>query len=217
MLTTRHTTCYDDLRLVAEIVNITEEFSINFEARSHAYVCGEDLPADIQPGVSEPSSALFSVPVSPVLSPELQSGHVAFGDEGVKRDDDTATDLNSPGADLYPDLESVLTRDWTIHKPAGGIMLWIAEMSRRSRGVELGTFGPRILSSAFQEQSANWQRMIRQYLSRVILAVHKFILGALEGACTGPHARDELTSGIMNELLDRYHAGVGHAMYMVDV
>ncbi|XEU94734.1 hypothetical protein FSHL1_000018 [Fusarium sambucinum] len=215
----------DSLRLVTEIVNITEEFSGNFEACSYAYAFGEDLSADAQlsshgalaDDASGPFSAQFSVPVSPVLSLELQSHHTVFDSERVRDDDGTTTDPNSLDANMYPDLEGVLTRDLTIHKPAGGIMLWIAEMYRRSRGVGLGTFGPRILSSVFREQSANWQRMTRQYLSRVILAVHRFILGALEGACTERRVRDELVSGIMDELFDRYYTSLDHAMYLVDV
>ncbi|RKK17379.1 hypothetical protein BFJ66_g17915 [Fusarium oxysporum f. sp. cepae] len=51
-------------------------------------------------------------------------------------------------------------------------------MHRRSQGVELGTFGPHILSNAFQEQLIYWQKMATQYLSQVIFSVHKFILGA---------------------------------------
>jgi hypothetical protein len=58
------------------------------------------------------------------------------------------------------------------------IIPWIAEMYRCSRDIELGIFGSCILPSTSQEQSANWNRMTLQYLSRTIHATHKFILGA---------------------------------------
>ncbi|KAF4448716.1 hypothetical protein F53441_7925 [Fusarium austroafricanum] len=201
----------DDLRLVTRVVNITEEFSASFEARSHAYAFGEDLAAESQVSLHDTVEGNFPKQASP--TPMSLSSLFALDDEEKEVED---CDENYYSG-LYPDLDGVLARDWSRHNPARGIMDWIAEMYRRSRGVELGTFGPRILSSAFQEQSINWHNMTHQYMSRVIVAVHKFILGAFEGACTDPRVRSELTSGIMSELLDRYRAGMSHATYLVDV
>lgn len=90
-------------------------------------------------------------------------------------------------------------------------------MYRRSRGVELGTFGPRVLSSAFQEQSIYWQKMATQYLSKVILSVHKFILGALGKVCYETRILDELISGLMADLLARYQDGMNRAIHLVHI
>jgi hypothetical protein len=96
-------------------------------------------------------------------------------------------------------------------------MPWITQMHQRSRSVELGAFGPRILSSAFQGQSIYWQKMATQYLSKVIFSVHKFILGALAKVCFETRVLDELISGLMADLLARYQDGMNQAIHLVHI
>ena len=120
-------------------------------------------------------------------------------------------------SDDFLDLEKIVVTDWTTHEPQQGIMEWISCMYRRSRGVELGTFGPGLLSSAFREQSSKWTLMTRQYLSKIILAIHRFILKSLEIICPDGRVREELISRILNDLLPRYSEGMQQAMLLVDV
>ena len=49
----------------------------------------------------------------------------------------------------------------------------------RSCGIDLGTFGPAIFSSAFKEQSIKWASMIQAYVSHVIVVIHRFLVIAL--------------------------------------
>ncbi|KAH8661179.1 hypothetical protein BGZ61DRAFT_539849 [Ilyonectria robusta] len=119
--------------------------------------------------------------------------------------------------DEFPDLDKIIITDWTTHEPQQGIMSWIDHMHRRSRGLELGTFGSRLLSSAFREQSAKWALITKQYLSKIILAIHRFILRAIREVCTDPRVREELISSVMNELLPRYSNGMEQAIFLVEV
>ncbi|RYC78470.1 hypothetical protein BFJ63_vAg18657 [Fusarium oxysporum f. sp. narcissi] len=180
----------DNLRLITEVVNMTDEFAVDFEACAHTY--------------------LFET-VSKIARP-IFSDSEDEEEEDIDEESSTCFDLN-----LYPDLEGILTKDWTSHQPSKGIMPWITQMHRRSRGVELGTFGPRVLSSAFQEQSIYWQKMATQYLSKVILSVHKFILGALGKVCYETRIVDELISGLMADLLARYQDGMNRAIHLVHI
>ncbi|KAF4338325.1 dynamin family [Fusarium beomiforme] len=191
----------DSLRLITEIVNMTDEFAFDFQECAHTYefntAYGMEL---IFSEIPQPKRA------RPILS---DSEDV---EDAVDEESSTCLDLN-----LYPDLEGILTKDWTSHQPSEGIMPWITQMHRRSRGVELGTFGPRVLSSAFQEQSIYWQNMITQYLSKVIFSVHKFILEALAKVCHETRVLDELISGLMDDLLARYRDGMNQAIHLVHI
>ncbi|PNP61188.1 hypothetical protein FNYG_14105 [Fusarium nygamai] len=187
----------DTLRLITEVVNTTDEFAVDFEACAHTYSFEEIN-----------RTKTYSNGISPPAISDSEDEQ----EEDIDEESSTRSDLN-----LYPDLEGILTKDWISHQPSRGIMPWITEMHRRSRGVELGTFGPRVLSSAFQEQSIYWQKMATEYLSKVILSVHKFILGALGKVCYETRILDELISGLMADLLARYQDGMNQAIHLVHI
>ncbi|KAF5544898.1 dynamin family [Fusarium napiforme] len=186
----------DNLRLITEVINTTDEFAVDFEACAHTY--------SFQAINGKRTSSLEIPPPVPLFENEEE--------EGIDEESSTHCDL-----DVYPDLEGILTKDWLPHRPSKGIMTWIAQMRRRSRGVELGTFGPRMLFSAFQGQSIYWQKMATVYLSKVILFVHKFILGALAKVCHETRILDEIMSGLMGDLLVRYKDGMSRAIHLVDI
>ncbi|KAF5684401.1 dynamin family [Fusarium denticulatum] len=187
----------DNLRLITEVVNTTDEFAVDFEACAHTYSFEE-----------KSQEKDFSHRISPL----------AFSDSEDEEEEDIDEESSARfDPHLYPDLDGILTKDWSSHQPSTGIMPWITQMHRRSRGVELGTFGPRILSSAFQEQSIYWQKMATNYLSKVILSVHKFILGALGKVCYGTHILDELISSLMADLLATYQDGMNQAIHLVHI
>ena len=96
-------------------------------------------------------------------------------------------------------------------------MKWIDQMRRRSRGVELGTFGPTMLASAFREQSRKWG----PHGSAVHQQSHpgnpQVLSQILEFACPDARVREKLTPTILHGLVDRYREGMKHAMLLVDV
>lgn len=182
------------LRLITGVVNMTERFNSDFRSSSHAYV--------FETGEKK----------SPAASTDSDSD-----DYGDKEEVDEVDDFEQLNSDDFPDLEKIIVTDWTTQEPEHGIMEWISGMHRRSRGLELGTVGPGLLSSAFREQSSKWKLMTGQYLSKIILAIHRFILRSLEIVCPDKRVREELTSRILNDLLPRYSEGMQQAMLLADV
>ncbi|KAG4257564.1 hypothetical protein FPRO03_13870 [Fusarium proliferatum] len=187
----------DNLRLITEVINTTDEFAVDFEASAHTYMF-QAINRKKAPALESP--------------PPIPSDSQDEDEEDTDEESSTRCDL-----DLYPDLEGIIIRKGFPHRPSIGIMPWITQMHRRSRGVELGTFGPRVLSSAFQEQSIYWQKMATEYLSKIILSVHKFILGALGKVCHDARILDGLVSGLMGDLLARYKDGMNRAIHLVDI
>jgi hypothetical protein len=79
---------------------------------------------------------------------------------------------------------TIIVSDWNIDLPKKGIMKWIGAIHQRSRGLDLGSLGHGVLPSVSREQSAKWEMIAKQYLSKIILFVHRFILAALKVVCT---------------------------------
>src|SRR5204863_7865790 len=98
-------------------------------------------------------------------------------------------------------LENIISRDYDFDYPQDDIMDWLEGLYLRSRGVELGTFGGTILSSAFREQSSKWDSMAKAYVSNVIMTIHEFMTIALNMLCTDERVREEIWSSILDEVL----------------
>lgn len=115
----------------------------------------------------------------------------------------------------YPDLESIISHEYDVSEPEGGIMTWIRELYTRSRGMELGTSNSAVWVSAWREQSSKWPSMSKAFMSKIVVAIHRFITAALNDACLDPNVREELWSTILDELLRRYKAGMEAAEFLV--
>ncbi|TLS20793.1 uncharacterized protein PpBr36_10986 [Pyricularia pennisetigena] len=85
-------------------------------------------------------------------------------------------------------------------------MDWIEAVHRRSRGLDLGSLGPSILPDVFREQSAKWETIAKQYLSKIILLVHRFILTALEVVCADSQVLQNVSSAILSDLCTTYES-----------
>lgn len=59
--------------------------------------------------------------------------------------------------------------------------------------------------------------MAKQYLSKIILLVHRFILQALEAVCGDKQVLQDLTSALAGDLGDRYKSGMAQAVLLVDI
>ncbi|KAK8924694.1 Interferon-induced GTP-binding protein Mx1 [Metarhizium anisopliae] len=117
----------------------------------------------------------------------------------------------------FPELDDVIDVDWAPTAPQADILKWIKRTYHGSRGVELGTFGPGLLLSAFREQSTNWGPLTKVYLSKIILVIHRFILRVLALSCADTKVLEEIKSFVISELLDRYQAGMEQAMLLVSL
>ncbi|KIE01832.1 Dynamin, GTPase domain protein, partial [Metarhizium majus ARSEF 297] len=172
-----------ELRLITQIINITDEFNTEFTNTSHSR-CFQNEDDD-------ESAAQWKEP-----------------QKCSKQDLDPAK---------FPELDDLIDVDWAPTPPEGDILEWIKRTYQGSRGVELGTFGPGLLSSAFREQSTNWGPLTKAYLGKVIIVVHRFILRVLELSCSDTKVLEEIKSLITSELLDRYQAGMEQAMLLVSL
>ncbi|OAQ75964.1 interferon-induced GTP-binding protein Mx2 [Purpureocillium lilacinum] len=195
----------DELRLITSIINITDRFNSDFVSSSHTR-CFQSIKRSESDSVSEAEESTCDV--------------------GSDEDDDVGN-LQLQGEDLYefqvpdpkdyPELGRIVTTEHTSESPAENVMEWIENIYRRSRGAELGTFGPGLLSSTFREQSKKWDSMTQIYISKVITIIHRFIMSALGEICIDSRVREELISTIMTDLLARYEVGMKQGMFLVDV
>ncbi|KAK3300059.1 COG4 transport protein-domain-containing protein [Chaetomium fimeti] len=115
----------------------------------------------------------------------------------------------------YPELENIISHEFDVDEPIGGIMKWIVELYTHSRGMDLCTYNPAVWATAWKEQSSKWPSMSKAFVSRVIVAIHRFIKAALDDACLDTNVREELWSTIIDELLRRYGAGMEAAEFLV--
>lgn len=117
--------------------------------------------------------------------------------------------------DDYPELESIISHDFDVSEPEDGIMDWIRDLYTRSRGMDLSTVNSSVWAGAWKEQSNKWPIMSKAFMSRVIVAIHRFIMAALDDACSDRTVREELWTTILDELLRRYEVGMAAAEVLV--
>jgi hypothetical protein len=116
----------------------------------------------------------------------------------------------------YPELCDVLPSPCKIPWPQSqDILVWIERAYRSSRGFELGTFDPSILTTLFQEQSQNWEGLAMRYISLVISSVHRFCDTLLKLLCTEERVKATLWSFLLDELLLRYRKTADHVKFIL--
>ncbi|TLD09838.1 hypothetical protein PspLS_12042, partial [Pyricularia sp. CBS 133598] len=182
-------------RQTEPVVNTTEQFNIEFDKFARTYLFESEAQFDT------------------VEEDEKED------DEEEEEDDNIfqleTFDIPSPGT--FPDLDRIITADWSIENPKSGIMDWIEAVHRRSRGLDLGSLGPSILPGVFREQSAKWEIITKQYLSKIILLVHRFILTALEVVCADSQVLQDVSSAILSDLCAKYESSMSQATFLTHV
>ncbi|KHN94156.1 Dynamin, GTPase domain protein [Metarhizium album ARSEF 1941] len=178
----------DELRLITDIVNMTDEFNQEF---------------------SQLSQSRFFQPVASADDGESDDGRRAHGERHHH--------VNEPDASKFPELDSIIDTHWTPEQPEGDIMGWINRIYHRSRGADLTTFGPGLLLGAFREQSNKWAPFVKLYMSKVILIIHRFVMTVLARVCPDPRVLDELQSALDADLRERYQAGMDQALFLVSI
>ncbi|KAF8846498.1 hypothetical protein BDZ45DRAFT_623650 [Acephala macrosclerotiorum] len=118
----------------------------------------------------------------------------------------------------YPELVDFIPRDWETPKPSDSpIMKWIGEEYRKARGFGLGTIGPSVLPTIWQEQSKNWEGLTMAYIGDIVSFVHDFIYKALSHICRDERVRSSLWSLLQEQLLERYQKAVDHVRFTIQV
>lgn len=182
-----------ELRLITRVVNLTEQFNSDFEEKAQLRYFEPQLK-DNEVEYEAHSEEAESAPETDVSPIQPRIEEIVFED---------------------PNLETIITRDCALGYPEDDIMDWIGDLYLRSRGVELGTFGGAILSSAFKEQSSKWEEMTQIYVSKIITAIHHFMVSALKMLCGDIRVHEEIWSSILEEVLNRYRAAMKQAMFLV--
>lgn len=119
--------------------------------------------------------------------------------------------------DEYPELSGIVVEHSEIDESQDNIMEWIEQLYFQSRGMDLGTFSPDLLSVAFREQSRQWEQMVRVYMGEVVRLIHHFMTKALRAVCADDDITKEIWSAIIDAVLQRYKMGVSQAMLLVEV
>jgi len=116
------------------------------------------------------------------------------------------------------DLEGLLTSDSTIEMPLKGKTFdWLRELHINSRGFELGTYQPSILSNSMKMQSIKWEAVAMGYISDIITMVHNFIVDLLEHVCPEESIRHELMVVLNERLTAQYTSAIESALFLLQI
>ncbi|EGO57318.1 hypothetical protein NEUTE1DRAFT_121778 [Neurospora tetrasperma FGSC 2508] len=191
------------LRLITQVVSIIDTFNNRMRQKGHTY--------SFVKVETEPSGDAAADKADDSEEEEDASEH------GV--DKNTTTNAKEV-RQAFPELESIIHM---VEEPSAEFTVlqdnsnWIRNMYNESRGIELGTFSPIILASAFRDQTTKWSLMTEHHVSDIILSIHKFILSILKLVCSDGKLFEAIKSIIMDDLLARYASGMDYAKFLVQV
>jgi hypothetical protein len=188
-------------RLITRLVNLTGIFSDSFQQYGQLRHF-EDIES------AKPSSKANVLAAQIFTDPPLEF-------QAYLRD--YIEEYDTVDNDEYPELGGIVTEQVEINKPQDGIMKWIEELYFKSRGLDLGTFSPDLLSVAFAEQSRQWEPMIKVYMGEVVRLIHHFMANTLCYVCADDDIAKEIWSAIIDPVLERYRAGLEQAILLVHI
>ncbi len=194
----------DELRLMTQIVNITDIFSADFQQNAHSRHFQSLEVFEVPSEYETPFELVYEEPPVDLMTEKLRTLLRKAG-----ADDATEGELVELGDIIVP-VEA-------ISKPNDDFTTWINDVYLQSRGLDLGTFNANFISVAFAEQSRKWDGMTKIYMSRVILTLHRFIAAALRSVWPEDQARGQLWSAIIESLRDRYKMAMDQASLLIEV
>jgi len=115
------------------------------------------------------------------------------------------------------ELDDIIVLSHKISMPCDDVTTWINDVYLHSRGLDLGTFNANLVAMAFGEQSRKWGDMTKMYMSRIIVALHRFIAAALRSVWPEDQARNQLWCAILESLVERYKAAMAQANLLIEV
>ncbi|KAJ5718248.1 Dynamin [Penicillium malachiteum] len=117
-----------------------------------------------------------------------------------------------------PDIQEILEDPTSVPAPRSfGIHTWIDQAYSNSRGFEIGTFNPTIVSTLFREQTAKWPVLSMGYVNDIIIIIHQFIVRILNEICIDKDIAASMISLIMDELTDCYRLAQGQVKFLLTV
>lgn len=115
------------------------------------------------------------------------------------------------------DLETLIHESSKMTQSTEKIIPWLKNIYTSSRGFELGTFDPALISLIWKKQSVNWDDLALGYISDVIAIVHCFTRCLLQAICPDERVLKELTSVLMEELVTRYQKAIDQVKFILIV
>ncbi|KAH0434589.1 hypothetical protein CcaCcLH18_05200 [Colletotrichum camelliae] len=213
----------NDFRLITAVANLTDQYNSDFSDLGRTYLFESETQPRVQAlAIGTPLLSQAPGPAVGTFTPAPATPAFATDDEGEENstNDSSAAGLTSfdiPDPSDYPDLEKIIVTDWDIQPPKRGIMEWIEAVHLRSRALELGTLSPKILSSVFREQSAKWEVISKQYISKVILVIHRFIVSGLQTVCADLQVARNISSTMMGNICAKYEASIAQLNGLLSV
>lgn len=141
----------------------------------------------------------------------------ADGEEIPKEGEDGDDENGYENLQEFPILETIVTRKYNCPLSHSGIMAWIKDLYRNTRGLDLGVFGGVVLASAFKAKSTKWEPITKTFMSDVIILLHRFIITVLDLLCANKRGCNEIWSAISDEVLRRYKRGMDQAAFLLKV
>ncbi|KAJ5318544.1 hypothetical protein N7476_004964 [Penicillium atrosanguineum] len=100
---------------------------------------------------------------------------------------------------------------------AQGILPWIENIYRESRGFDLGTFNSAILSSVLKKQSMKWPSLAEGYICDIVFMVHTFTTKALNISCGDQRLAQNILSFLIEDLIDKYRKALSMAEFLLQI
>lgn len=98
-----------------------------------------------------------------------------------------------------------------------GILQWLDGIYAGSRGLEIGTFQPAMLTNSMRTQTQKWPDIALGYISDMLAICHNFILQTLEVICPQKDVRDRLVKELMPHLKTRYQAAIDRVLELLEI
>ena len=208
----------EELRLVTQVINLTDVFSSDFHRDGHARRF-------------EARGGLLKA-VTPLANPNVPPGaeHIEWEEEpasaGLSPSKNTIETIRQlvqkAGLDDFTpqeetELGDIVTFETEIKRPSGCVSDWINDVYLRCRGQDLGTFNSRLISSAFAEQSRKWEPSTKRYVSKVILTIHRFIYNVISYVCPDTATFRGIWDGILDSLREAYKEAMAQVDLLIHV
>ncbi|KAJ2979338.1 hypothetical protein NQ176_g3317 [Zarea fungicola] len=192
---------FDDekFRLITSVLNLTDDFKKDFTETAHKYQFlerGQDSDQESGSGDSNRKSG-SDEDTQPCLKSDFAKDDIKF--------------------DQYPDLKTVITQDKNSCSPESGIMNWIRDLHRHSRGSELTSYNASLFAGAVRKQTSKWRAYTEFFVSKIVYKIHEFIVQALEAVCPDTKVRGKLLSHLLKGILERYEAAMDQVRMLLEV
>ncbi|KAL4872346.1 hypothetical protein BDV12DRAFT_210860 [Aspergillus spectabilis] len=198
-----------DLRLATLVANRNGIFSDDFSTRGHVYNFMSHTHDDDSDNQHNRAVA------SPTSSVREHTGHI---DDDDDEDEEEQRSIPSRKLNSCIDIDDILHECVPIQESkAQGILPWIENLYRESRGFEIGTFNSSILSSVLKKQTANWPSLAEGYICDIISMVHIFISKALTVSCSDHRIGQNILSFLLDDLIDKYRQALSTTNFLLRI